>query len=185
MVVVLLLLLANLLATNCHCCPWMISFSSTSAPFCSVVLLQYILGGGIYLLVLCVQYIPYLTVIGPLRSFSAQAFRVLLLSLLNLSPDPCGVPPVYSAKQKFVTICWSKWSYAVTQMSQTEIRWCMRCYSCTGQCGRCNGCGAIQLAHSGSFSGCRVMPNDTAYVNIAAWFIHWLPSCITKGMIGT
>lgn len=83
---------------------------------------------------------------------------------------------VYSAKQKFVTICWSKCSCAVTQMSQTEMRWCI-VTAVGGQCGRYNGFRAIQLAHSKSFNGL----NARAYVNIAAWFSHLLQLCITRG----
>lgn len=48
-----------------------------------------------------------------------------MLSPLNLSLDHWEAPPVYSAKQKFVTICCSKWSNAMTQMSQAEMRLCI------------------------------------------------------------
>ena len=67
---------------------------------------------------------------GPAVFCSVKPFRVLLRSLLNLSL-PVGSfgstlkSRVYSSEKKCAAICCSKWSYAVTQMFQTEMRWCM------------------------------------------------------------
>lgn len=85
---------------------------------------------GLAFLSPCIMYTPYLSDMGLLGSvlrgplgFYCTSHWICLSRL-----DHWGAPlksRVYSSKQKCITICCSKWSYAVTQMSPTEKRWYM------------------------------------------------------------
>lgn len=83
-----------------------------------------------------------------LGSILLGPFGALLHSPLNLSLSVGSLgggsilkSRVCSTKHKHTTICCCKWSYAVTQMPQTEMRWCM--VIAIGQWGRSNVSWAI------------------------------------------
>lgn len=126
---------------------------------------------------------------APAGLCSVRPFRVLLRSPPNLSL-PVGSSGstlrsrVYSAKQKCITICCSKWSCAVTQMSQTEMRWCMVTAV------QASGGGVMVSAPFnwytvGLLIAAEQCLNDRAHLNIADRFCHSLHSCTPKGMMGT
>lgn len=90
---------------------------------------------------------------------------------------------VYSAKQKYITICCSKWSYAVTQMSQTEMRWCMvTAVQASG--GGVMVSGPFNWNTVGFLMAIEQCLYTSAPLNIASRLSHSFHSCTPKGMMG-
>ena len=133
---------------------------------------------------LCIMYIPYLTDMGLMGSAlcSPLGFYCTPHWICHCQLDHEGAECILP--NKCITFCCSKWSYSVTQMSQTEIRWCMVTARQVNRWG---------LMVSGPFSWYTVsllMPivqcfNARTYLNIAAGFSDSWQSCIPKGMMGT
>lgn len=185
-----LLLVDNLFIATCYKVLLLAVGIDFSINHLSLPLLQCLIticGDGISFLVCYVYSISHWY--GPAGFCSVRPFQVLLLSPLTLllplgSLGSTLKSRVYSAKQKCVTICCSKWSYAVTQMSQTEMRWCMV------SAVQASGEGVMVFRPYSWYTVGLLMAtvqcrNARAHLYIAARFSYSLQSCTANEMIGT
>ena len=155
--------------------------TTTSASPCSRVLLPC---EGMAFLSFCIMFNSYLADMGLLGSVlcSPLGFYCAPHWMRHCRLDHWGAPSRAECilpKQKCTTICRGKWSYAVTQMSQAEMKWCIVTAL------QADGEGLMVSAPRNRYTP-RIEQsyNARTYLNIAAGLSHSSWSCSLQGADG-